>query len=215
MKNQLAQKLESTEKRIKEIAMKHSSDYTDIELASTSVQLIAIEATLEGTMQANADLQEVITLLRKQHGMTEVEVSRLFRRDIPEKLSFQARVKKWVHTCFGDMTATDKHERSHRFLEEALELVQSCGCSQRDAHALVDYVYNRPAGDIEQEAGGVKITFSALCSAHEIDMDEAGENELQRVWVNTNKIRRKQATKPTLSSLPGKEVTDTPTPYHV
>ena len=40
----------------------------------------------------------------------------------------------------------------HRFLEEALELVQACGATASEAHQLVDYVYGRPVGEPAQEA---------------------------------------------------------------
>mgnify|MGYP006958842284 CR=1 FL=1 len=62
-----------------------------------------------------------------------------------------------------DEHASDKAERSHRFLEEALELVQACGCSASEAHQLVDYVFGRAVGHASQEAGGVMVTLAALC----------------------------------------------------
>jgi len=104
--------------------------------------------------------------------------------------------------CFGATIAADKVERNHRFLEEALELVQACGCSQADARQLVDYVYGRPQGDINQEVGGVMVTLAALCLANGLDMHEGGEKELARVWNKIEQIRAKQAAKPKGSALP-------------
>ena len=60
---------------------------------------------------------------------------------------FQDSVKKWTWECFGEKIATDKLQRNHRFLEEALELVQACDCTREEAHMLVDYVYGRPVGE--------------------------------------------------------------------
>lgn len=47
--------------------------------------------------------------------------------------SYQSRVKAWMLACFGEEISSDKAERNHRFLEEALELVQSIGCTQSEA----------------------------------------------------------------------------------
>ena len=120
----------------------------------------------------------------------------------PGAETFQDRVDPWLIACFGEGIARDGIERNHRFLEEALELVQSTGCTQSEAHQLVDYVYGRPVGDPVQEVGGVMNTLAALCLAHGMDMHECGEVELARVWTKVEKIRAKQAAKPKHSPLP-------------
>lgn len=122
--------------------------------------------------------------------------------DKAKLLPFQDRVKPWMDACFGPEISADAIERNHRFIEEALELVQANGCTQSEAHQLVDYVYNRPQGDINQEVGGVMVTLAALCLAVGVDMHEAGETELARVWTKIDKIRAKQASKPRHSPLP-------------
>jgi len=116
--------------------------------------------------------------------------------------SFQQRVEPWLLECFGAEIAGDPVERNHRFCEEALELVQACGCTSSEAHQLVDYVFGRPVGEKAQEAGGVMVTLAALCRAQGIDMHEAGEVELARIWTKVEKIRAKQAAKPKHSPLP-------------
>lgn len=116
--------------------------------------------------------------------------------------SFQNRVRRWMHHCFGEVIAADKVERNHRFLEESLELVQACGCTQDEAHKLVDYVYGRPTGDVHQEIGGVMVTLSALVDAQTRDLDVCAELELTRCWEKTEQIRAKQAGKPKMSPLP-------------
>jgi hypothetical protein len=126
-------------------------------------------------------------------------VDALFRQVTP----FQLRVGRWMQACFGAEISRDTTERNHRFLEEALELTQSCGCTVSEAHQLVDYVYGRPAGDKPQEVGGVMVTLAALCLAQKLDMDACGEHELLRVWQCIEKIRAKQAAKPRHSALPG------------
>jgi hypothetical protein len=117
--------------------------------------------------------------------------------------SFQARVAPWMQECFGAEISGDRTERSHRFLEKALELVQAAGCTSGEAHQLVDYVFGRPIGELQQEAGGVMVTLAALCLAQGVDMHAAGEIELERVWTKIDIIRAKQAAKPKHSPLPG------------
>ena len=116
--------------------------------------------------------------------------------------SFQSRVAPWMLGCFGEMIAGDREERNHRFIEEALELIQACGCSASEAHQLVDYVFGRPVGEPQQEVGGVMVTLAALCLANDLDMHVAAETELARVWTKVEKIRAKQAAKPKYSALP-------------
>lgn len=120
----------------------------------------------------------------------------------PEADTFQRRVHAWMLVCFGEKTAANLAERNHRFLEEALELVQANGCTASEAHQLVDYVFGRPVGEINQESGGVMVTFAALLNALGVDMKMAGETELARVWTKVEEIRAKQAAKPKHSPLP-------------
>lgn len=117
---------------------------------------------------------------------------------------FQSRVGDWVVQCFGEAISSDRVERCDRFTEESLELVQSCGYSADRAHALVDYVFNRDVGETHQEVGGTMVTLAALCKVFGVDMVEAGEAELARINRPeiVEKIRRKQAAKPTGSALP-------------
>ena len=72
--------------------------------------------------------------------------------------SYQQRVEEWLEACFPLSVRSDRAERTHRFLEEALELAQANGCSRDDAVALVDYVFSRAKGDPKQEVGGVMVT---------------------------------------------------------
>src|ERR1700743_2608599 len=81
------------------------------------------------------------------------------------EVTFQDEVSSWLLACFGEQISNDITERNHRFLEEALELVQSTGCVASEAHQLVDYVFSRPIGEVNQELGGVMVTLAALCYA--------------------------------------------------
>lgn len=122
-----------------------------------------------------------------------------------QAVPFQSGVAAWMMECFGQQIASDKTERNHRFLEEALELVQSCGCTDEEAHRLVDYVYGREVGEPSQEVGGVMVTLAALCLAQDLDMQACAGTELARITQPETvlKIREKQKRKPSMSPLPG------------
>lgn len=120
---------------------------------------------------------------------------------MPSK-SYQHRVEEWLKACFPLSVRENRQERTHRFLEEALELAQANACSRDDALALVEYVYSRPTGKPDLEVGGVMVTLASLCSATHIDMDDAGDRELKKNWERIDIIREKQASKPHGSPLP-------------
>jgi hypothetical protein len=115
---------------------------------------------------------------------------------------FQNRINKWVVEAFGHTNSVYKTERNHRFLEEALELVQALGCTAEEAHALVDYTFGREVGEPTQEMGGVMLTLAALATANNLDMGSCSEAELERAYIYIEKIRAKQAAKPDNSPLP-------------
>ncbi|MBW6419064.1 hypothetical protein [Celeribacter sp. PS-C1] len=112
--------------------------------------------------------------------------------------AFRPRVHGWVVTCFGEDVAMDAAERNRRFLEEALELVQSLGMTQSAVHELVDYVFSRAKGEAVQEVGGVMVTLASLCATHGMDMAGEADKELSRIEAPEviAKIRAKHAGKP-------------------
>lgn len=123
---------------------------------------------------------------------------------MPSVESYQTKVAEWMDACFGPEISADVTERNHRFCEESIELVQALGMTKAEVLELVDYTFDRPVGEHEQEVGGVMVTLAALCDAHKIDMHELGERELARVWTRIDQIRAKQAAKPKFGSLPVK-----------
>lgn len=118
---------------------------------------------------------------------------------------YQARVQEWMLACFGADIANNKTERAFRFLEEAFELAQAMGVTKQEATDLLNYTFNRPEGEPAQEVGGVLVCLATLCTMAGIDMDDAGETELARVWTKMDKIRAKHAAKPkdVRTALPG------------
>ena len=133
---------------------------------------------------------------------SELEAARKEIAGLREGLTLQQRVKPWMAATFGPEISMDRLERNDRFIEEALELVQASDYPKERALALVDYVYGRDQGEINQEVGGVMITLAAHCLAHGVDMHEAGETELARIWTKVEQIRAKQLAKPHGSALP-------------
>ncbi|WP_234895022.1 hypothetical protein [Agrobacterium vitis] len=116
--------------------------------------------------------------------------------------TLQSRVQPWMMACFGPEISADKLERGDRLLEEVFELLQSGDYPRERIRALEDYTWSRPKGEPKQEVGGVMVTLAAYCLAYDLNMHEAGEVELARIWTKVEKIRTKQAAKPTGSALP-------------
>jgi hypothetical protein len=116
--------------------------------------------------------------------------------------TFQASVTDWLHECFGPNVVKDKLGRTHRFLEEALELSQAAGCTRDEAIVLVDYVFSRPAGQLHSEVGGALVTLAGVAEAHQLDLFDAGEVELAKNYRRIDEIRKKDKRKPTDSPLP-------------
>lgn len=123
-----------------------------------------------------------------------------------ESKNYQERVHQWMLDVFGEMVAADKIERSFRFFEECVELMQAADINKDDLLKIIDYVYGRDKGYIRAEMGGVILTLAAFANAHDkMPMDQCAIQELHR--VNTpmikNKVRAKFITKEPGSPLPG------------
>lgn len=101
----------------------------------------------------------------------------------------------WAVEAFGIDIVANIPERSSRFLEEALELVQSLDLPREFAHRLVDYVYDRPKGEVEQEVAGTLVTLGTLCGAKNVNAETAVFHELVRVTKKIDVIRAKQRSK--------------------
>lgn len=110
--------------------------------------------------------------------------------------NFQVRCLKWILTWLNSNMIYNKQERNQRFLEEALELVQSLDMDRETAHKLVNYIFDRPKGEPKQELGGVMNTLAILSEINSMSMWEAAEKELSRCWNNIEKIKDKQKLKP-------------------
>ena len=109
---------------------------------------------------------------------------------------YQERVDKWMLQVFGKEVLEDKKERSHRFAEEAMELLQATGYTREELQQMIDYVYNRPVGVVSQEVGGVVHCLSALCSADQLSLQSCMLKVLFACEDNSIAIREKHSKKP-------------------
>ncbi|MGJ7523297.1 hypothetical protein ACSFA0_22640 [Variovorax sp. LT1P1] len=130
------------------------------------------------------------------YGYTAEQLCQVRAEAAEDALPLQTRVEPWLLACFGPVKVGDEEVRNQRFLEESLELVQSCGCTASVAHQLVDWVYSRPSGHKAQEVGGVMTTLAALALVQRIDMHAAADAELARIWTMVDAIRAKDVVKP-------------------
>lgn len=112
------------------------------------------------------------------------------------RATLQQRVQPWVLQCLGAESANDLPLRAHRYCEEAVELVQACGCTREEVLQIVEWVFQRQPGELHQEVGGVMITLAALCLANGIDLHAEADRELERIWPLSDAIRAKQDVKP-------------------
>jgi hypothetical protein len=92
--------------------------------------------------------------------------------------SRQTRCLRWVKETFGILTVKD---RAIRLLEEAIELAQSECVSKEDAIRIIEHVYSKPAGDPQQEAGGIGVCLLAYCELRGFSAEQLEKAELDRV----------------------------------
>ena len=144
---------------------------------------------------------DTFDIAKQEVGKQAAEIAALKKRveelEVKTLDAFQGRTSDWVRECFSSRICTARKERSFRFLEEALELVQALELTADDARLVVDYVYGRPAGDPSQEVGGVMVTLAALCWNERMFLQSAAFTELERIEQPEimDKIRAKQDAK--------------------
>lgn len=157
---------------------------------------------------------ETVRKWAEQRGFTnQWQINGVQAHPSPEQC-FQSQVREWTTECFGTEAAMHVVDRSHRFTEEALELAQATGTTREDAHKLVDYVYDRPTGEVSNEVGGVLLTTAALCTALGINLWRCARNILPYAWSNVKRIKAKRASK-TSADCPLPGASELPVEPHV
>jgi hypothetical protein len=95
-------------------------------------------------------------------------------------MTMEQRVAEWVVSRIGS-AGMDRRERALRLLEEAVELAQAEGITLAQVARQVAHVYERPAGDPEQEAGGVAVCLLGWCAATGAGFAYIAELEMARI----------------------------------
>lgn len=93
----------------------------------------------------------------------------------------QRMVAKLILDRFGAEHANSVPQRALRFLEEAVEAYQAAGADKEMAHKLIDFVFDRPRGDLAKEIGAVGLTLLGFAAAAELDADREEDREISRV----------------------------------
>jgi NTP pyrophosphatase (non-canonical NTP hydrolase) len=108
----------------------------------------------------------------------------------------QYRVAGWVRRTFGMSTLQNRKERALRLVEEAVEFAQAVGVEFALIDKIVPYVYGRPAGEVEQELGGVATTLFAAAESCGVQLSAVAEREVYRVEMkDPNHFRKRNAEK--------------------
>lgn len=108
----------------------------------------------------------------------------------------QKQVARWCQAAFGTTHTMSVEQRAIRLLEEAIEAYQAAGGKLGMAYQLVDYVFERPKGELGQELGGVGVTLLALANAAGLSADEEEAREVARVLaLDLDVVRKRNATK--------------------
>lgn len=93
----------------------------------------------------------------------------------------QVRMTKWGTRCFGRDHVFNPAIRALRLAEEAIEFAQSVNVEPEKLHHLIDYVYNKGAGEPAQELGGVMVCAIVAASSIGDLADDVLLREVERV----------------------------------
>ncbi len=148
-----------------------------------------VEARLAKMLETPQDRYRLI-LVAMVAAITDPPQVHPITRDRRQKV-----ITEWIQSTFGE-AALSENERTLRFLEESLELVQAAGLPIEKARELLEYVYSRPAGVIGQEVGGVGISLLAFCEKFGISAEEEEDLEVERVTTfEADYFRKRQDAK--------------------
>lgn len=88
-----------------------------------------------------------------------------------ERSDRQKAAYDWTVDAFGPEHAMSAPMRATRFIEEGIELYQTCGGNRVMLHRLVDFVFNKPPGDLKKEIGDVGLTLLTVAELSGFDAD--------------------------------------------
>lgn len=93
----------------------------------------------------------------------------------------QVKVGRWARAMFGSAVHEDRRERARRIFEEAAELAQAEGVAGCECAVIVDYVYRKPKGNPELEAGQLGQTLLAWADSARVSLWTLIDSEMKRV----------------------------------
>jgi NTP pyrophosphatase (non-canonical NTP hydrolase) len=85
----------------------------------------------------------------------------------------------WLRVAFPEDPVVRPKMRVTRFLEEAIELAQALGVEREKAHELLDFVYDKPVGAVDQELAGSFATLLLVAESQGLDLGQEGVKELR------------------------------------
>ena len=114
---------------------------------------------------------------------------------------WQREVGRWVRSRFGISSLIDPRERALRVLEEAYELAQAAEIDVAPAAAVMEHVYQKPCGELKQEAAGVVLTLFALAGAHGFDLLAETRQKIGRIPTVPIEVSRARQTSKAEASI--------------
>lgn len=92
-----------------------------------------------------------------------------------------SRFLAWARETFTAQVAMNPAERMMRFVEEAIELANACDVPRVTVERIVNRVYERSPGNIEQEAAQCQVTLELWAKVAKLDLERAATREFERV----------------------------------
>lgn len=103
------------------------------------------------------------------------------RRRAERDLFYQRmRYQNWIRTVLGDESLS-LVERLARNLEEVTEGFQTAGGDREMAHRLIDHVFDRKCGDLNEEIDQIALTCLGVINAAGVNLFEAIDRALCQV----------------------------------
>lgn len=99
----------------------------------------------------------------------------------PDFHTYQLRVTTCVSKQGGYDPIVDLQGENHQLLESVAALIQARGCTESEAHQLINQVFNQPVSNLRVSVGRVTFTLGALCSRDGINMIDCAEETLRLV----------------------------------
>jgi hypothetical protein len=118
------------------------------------------------------------------------------------------RIGTYFHKALGP-NSLNRRERAVRVLEEAIELAQAEGVPESVVGALTARVYSRPAGNPEDEVGGVAVTLLCWAYATGASVTDLATRTTERIEaIPVARMRERHAAKVALGLAVPSDATD-------